>query len=100
MLLTIVLQSTVLFLTAHSIPVDNGVEGEPEIECGSTAITVNFNTRNTFEGHVYVKVGLQDSIMRKHLFIKLDAKCPQIPFAKALKQLMAYTTIQETQLTL
>uniref|UniRef100_A0A915BX73 ZP domain-containing protein n=1 Tax=Parascaris univalens TaxID=6257 RepID=A0A915BX73_PARUN len=38
-----------------AIPVDNGVEGEPEIECGSTSITVNFNTQNPFEGHVYVK---------------------------------------------
>jgi hypothetical protein len=44
---------------AYSIPVDNGVEGEPEIECGPTSITVNFNTRNPFEGHVYVK-GLFD----------------------------------------
>ncbi|KAE9549387.1 hypothetical protein FO519_007395 [Halicephalobus sp. NKZ332] len=42
-----------------AIPVDNGVEGEPEIECGPTSITVNFNTRNPFEGHVYVK-GLFD----------------------------------------
>ncbi|VDN03276.1 unnamed protein product [Thelazia callipaeda] len=33
--------------------------GEPEIECGPTSITVNFNTRNSFEGHVYVK-GLYD----------------------------------------
>lgn len=33
--------------------------GEPEIECGPTSITVNFNTRNPFEGHVYVK-GLYD----------------------------------------
>ncbi|MFH4980828.1 hypothetical protein AB6A40_007537 [Gnathostoma spinigerum] len=36
-------------------PVDNGVEGEPEIECGPSSITVNFNTRNPFEGHVFVK---------------------------------------------
>lgn len=42
-----------------AVPVDNGVEGEPEIECGPTSITVNFNTRNPFEGHVYVK-GLFD----------------------------------------
>ncbi|KAH7727358.1 CBN-CUT-3 protein [Aphelenchoides avenae] len=45
--------------TVSAIPVDNGVEGEPEIECGPTSITVNFNTRNPFEGHVYVK-GLFD----------------------------------------
>ncbi|KAH7713928.1 CUT-1 protein [Aphelenchoides avenae] len=48
-----------LFGLASAIPVDNGVEGEPEIECGPTSITVNFNTRNPFEGHVYVK-GLFD----------------------------------------
>lgn len=46
-------------LLVHSIPVDNGVEGEPEIECGPTSVTVNFNTRNAFDGHVYVK-GLFD----------------------------------------
>ncbi|VIO95065.1 cuticlin 1 precursor, putative [Brugia malayi] len=50
----------VAFITVvNAIPVDNGVEGEPEIECGPTSITVNFNTRNPFEGHVYVK-GLYD----------------------------------------
>ncbi|VDK27980.1 unnamed protein product [Gongylonema pulchrum] len=49
----------VLISFAVAIPVDNGVEGEPEIECGPTSITVNFNTRNPFEGHVYVK-GLYD----------------------------------------
>nr|CAD2162776.1 unnamed protein product [Meloidogyne enterolobii] len=42
-----------------SIPVDNSIVGEPEIECGPTSITVNFNTQNPFEGHVYVK-GLFD----------------------------------------
>uniref|UniRef100_A0A914UL02 ZP domain-containing protein n=1 Tax=Plectus sambesii TaxID=2011161 RepID=A0A914UL02_9BILA len=44
---------------AAAIPVDNGVEGDPEIECGPTSITVNFNTQKAFEGHVYVK-GLYD----------------------------------------
>uniref|UniRef100_A0A1I7XHK1 ZP domain-containing protein n=1 Tax=Heterorhabditis bacteriophora TaxID=37862 RepID=A0A1I7XHK1_HETBA len=71
-----------LLTFVHAIPVDNGVEGEPEIECGPTSITVNFNTRDTvmyliykakhlimvstplpftnpFQGHVYVK-GLFD----------------------------------------
>ncbi|CAJ0586831.1 unnamed protein product, partial [Mesorhabditis spiculigera] len=37
----------------------NGVEGEPEIECGPTSVIINFNTRNKFEGQVYVK-GLFD----------------------------------------
>ncbi|RCN32589.1 zona pellucida-like domain protein, partial [Ancylostoma caninum] len=48
-----------LLAVSYAIPVDNGVEGEPEIECGPTSVTVNFNTRNAFEGHVYVK-GLFD----------------------------------------
>ncbi|CAG9540301.1 unnamed protein product [Cercopithifilaria johnstoni] len=55
---------SLLFIFFHfdsilSIPIDNGVDGEPEIECGSTVLTVNFNTRNQFDGHVYVK-GLYD----------------------------------------
>lgn len=55
---SIVLFGVLIHLTT-SIPIDNGVEGEPEIECGPTSITINFNTRNAFEGHVYVK-GLYD----------------------------------------
>lgn len=38
------------------IPIDNGVEGDPEVECGANVIIINFNTRNPFEGYVYVKV--------------------------------------------
>lgn len=34
-------------------------ESGVQVECGPTSITVNFNTRNPFEGHVYVK-GLYD----------------------------------------
>ncbi|OZC07189.1 hypothetical protein X798_05825 [Onchocerca flexuosa] len=45
----------IIIATVNAIPIDNGVEGDPEIECGSTAITVNFNTRNPFEGHVFAK---------------------------------------------
>ncbi|VDM92572.1 unnamed protein product [Onchocerca ochengi] len=49
-----------LFINRISaIPIDNDVEGDPEIECGSASIIVNFNTRNPFEGHIYVK-GLFD----------------------------------------
>ncbi|KHN87071.1 Cuticlin-1 [Toxocara canis] len=54
-----VLVSVVLVGFASAIPVDNGVEGEPEIECGPASITINFNTRNPFQGHVYVQ-GLYD----------------------------------------
>ncbi|KHN85449.1 Cuticlin-1 [Toxocara canis] len=38
-----------------AIPIDNGVEGDPEVECGSVTIAISFNTRNTFQGHVFVK---------------------------------------------
>uniref|UniRef100_A0A1I7XRL4 ZP domain-containing protein n=1 Tax=Heterorhabditis bacteriophora TaxID=37862 RepID=A0A1I7XRL4_HETBA len=44
-----------LSISISCTPLDNGVEGEPEIECGPTSITVNFNTRNMFNGHVYAK---------------------------------------------
>lgn len=49
----------VSFGSISAIPIDNGVEGDPEIECGPTAVSINFNTRNAFEGHVFVK-GLYD----------------------------------------
>lgn len=48
-----------LFTAVNAIPIDNGVQGDPEIECGPTSIQVTFNTQNNFEGHVYVK-GLYD----------------------------------------
>lgn len=51
---------TLLFLTflckfAAAIPIDNSVDGEPEIECDATSINVMFKTRNKFEGKVYVR---------------------------------------------
>ncbi|KAK6766638.1 hypothetical protein RB195_026118 [Necator americanus] len=45
-------------LAAHMILadiIDNGLEGEPVIECGSESLSVRFRTRSPFEGHVYVK---------------------------------------------
>uniref|UniRef100_A0A183DF40 ZP domain-containing protein n=1 Tax=Gongylonema pulchrum TaxID=637853 RepID=A0A183DF40_9BILA len=53
------LSSPFLFLLCPRIHQNFIYLGEPEIECGPTSITVNFNTRNAFEGHVYVK-GLYD----------------------------------------
>jgi hypothetical protein len=53
------LAAALLIGLTTAIPVNNGVEGEPEIECGPTSITVNFNTQANFEGHVYV-LGLYD----------------------------------------
>jgi hypothetical protein len=39
----------------YSIPIDNGIEGSPEIECGANFVSVNFNTQRQFDGHVYVR---------------------------------------------
>ncbi|MFH4980064.1 hypothetical protein AB6A40_006773 [Gnathostoma spinigerum] len=44
-----------LITTSDAIPIDNGIEGVPEVDCTSDSITVNFNTHNTFEGSVSVK---------------------------------------------
>ena len=44
-----------LAAVAHGIPIDNGVEGDPEIVCGSASIGIKASTRNPFSGHVYVK---------------------------------------------
>lgn len=38
-----------------SIPIDNGIEGDPEIICGPTSIKVVFQTRNNWEGKLYTK---------------------------------------------
>uniref|UniRef100_A0A0N5AQL7 ZP domain-containing protein n=1 Tax=Syphacia muris TaxID=451379 RepID=A0A0N5AQL7_9BILA len=44
-----------LIYQVYPIPINNGVVGNPEIECGSDAITISFNTQDSFNGHVYVK---------------------------------------------
>lgn len=31
------------------------LSGEPEIKCGESSILIKFQTRNPFEGHVFVK---------------------------------------------
>ncbi|KAI6182787.1 ZP domain-containing protein [Aphelenchoides bicaudatus] len=41
--------------TFTSIPIDNGVEGKPIINCGSNEIEVSFKTRSAFQGRLYVK---------------------------------------------
>ncbi len=56
-----------------AIPVDNGVEGEPEVECGPKTIRVSFNTRNDFSGHLYVKVRFK--VIRHNLHFQLLKNC-------------------------
>ncbi|TMS36662.1 hypothetical protein L596_003769 [Steinernema carpocapsae] len=44
--------------------IDNGVTGEPTVECATDGLTVNFNTDREFEGHVYVKGHYEDPACR------------------------------------
>jgi hypothetical protein len=56
------LRLVILLLLAfytHATPIDNGITGDPEIECGPTSISISWNTQKPFSGHVYVK-GLYD----------------------------------------
>lgn len=38
-----------------AIPIDNGVEGDPKLICGSASLIVQFRTINSIEGRVYIK---------------------------------------------
>uniref|UniRef100_A0A0M3I9R6 ZP domain-containing protein n=1 Tax=Ascaris lumbricoides TaxID=6252 RepID=A0A0M3I9R6_ASCLU len=54
-MLSLLLIFSFVIVDISAIPVDNGVEGEPIVECGPTAITINFNVQKAFEGNIYVK---------------------------------------------
>lgn len=41
----ILLVSALQWKLYMSIPIDNGVEGEPEVQCGAEGIEVTFRTR-------------------------------------------------------
>ncbi|KRZ61345.1 Cuticlin-1 [Trichinella nativa] len=43
------------FTTIHGVIIDNLIIGEPEVECGTDSMLVSLNTKEPFEGHVYVK---------------------------------------------
>ncbi|WKX96683.1 hypothetical protein Q1695_012820 [Nippostrongylus brasiliensis] len=44
-----------------SLEVDNGVVGEPEVQCGSDSISLIFNSRNPFAGKIFVKGFVADN---------------------------------------
>ncbi|KHN83524.1 Cuticlin-1 [Toxocara canis] len=46
---------TIIALRVGGSPIDNGVLGEPTVECLKDNLRVNINTEKEFEGHVYVK---------------------------------------------
>lgn len=43
-------------LSVNAVAIQNGVVGEPEIECTSDGVLVTVNTQAPFEGRVFVKV--------------------------------------------
>ncbi len=43
------------FPETSTVPIDNGVVGIPDVVCGVEAISVDFNTKNSFNGNVYIK---------------------------------------------
>ncbi|VDN56717.1 unnamed protein product [Dracunculus medinensis] len=46
---------TALPITLLATPIENYIEGEPKIRCDSDAIDINFQTRQPFNGRIYVK---------------------------------------------
>ena len=44
-----------IFSKTLAIPIDNGVIGDPEIQCASDSIGLSTNTKNPFEGQIFVK---------------------------------------------
>jgi hypothetical protein len=38
----------------YSTPIDNGIHGEPEVECDADRVSANFNTNKPWQGNLYV----------------------------------------------
>ncbi|CAI2358220.1 unnamed protein product [Caenorhabditis sp. 36 PRJEB53466] len=52
------LEKSVLFTilsVLYADRIDNGLIGNPFVQCGSEHLSINFKTRSAFEGHAYVK---------------------------------------------
>lgn len=47
---------TATCLSVNAVAIENGVVGEPEIECTPDGVLVSVNTQAPFEGRVFVKV--------------------------------------------
>lgn len=54
-IMIVCLMLTIFGTLIECVPIDNNIEGEADIECGSTSVNVSFKTRNVFEGKVYVR---------------------------------------------
>uniref|UniRef100_A0A914QGK8 ZP domain-containing protein n=1 Tax=Panagrolaimus davidi TaxID=227884 RepID=A0A914QGK8_9BILA len=59
MLPRLLLLSLVIFQLSNAF-VDNGILGDPYVNCGANSIDVRFDTRNTFHGIVFVEDHLGD----------------------------------------
>uniref|UniRef100_A0A914UN21 ZP domain-containing protein n=1 Tax=Plectus sambesii TaxID=2011161 RepID=A0A914UN21_9BILA len=78
MIFILVLLSAVISLSSAST-IDNGVIGDPEIECSSDKVLINFNTQKEFEGHVFVKGHYGDSGCRVDATLQRSASL-SVPF--------------------
>lgn len=63
-----------------SSTINNGVKGEPTLECGADNMSINFRTEKEFEGHVYVKGHYDDSLCRVDATLKKNVNLT-VPFS-------------------
>uniref|UniRef100_A0A915Q325 ZP domain-containing protein n=1 Tax=Setaria digitata TaxID=48799 RepID=A0A915Q325_9BILA len=60
--------------------IDNGVKGEPTLECAAESMSINFMTEKEFEGHVYVKGHYNNSLCRTDATLKKNVNFT-VPFS-------------------
>ncbi|VBB28346.1 unnamed protein product [Acanthocheilonema viteae] len=60
--------------------IDNGVKGEPVLECAADSMSIIFMTEKEFEGHVYVKGHYDNSLCRTDATLKKNVNLT-VPFS-------------------
>lgn len=73
----------IYFLTVYRVSgttIDNGVKGEPILECAADSMSITFMTEKEFEGHVYVKGHYDNNLCRTDATLKKDVNFT-VPFS-------------------
>uniref|UniRef100_A0A0R3RIT6 ZP domain-containing protein n=1 Tax=Elaeophora elaphi TaxID=1147741 RepID=A0A0R3RIT6_9BILA len=60
--------------------IDNGVKGEPVLECAADSMSITFMTEKEFEGHVYVKGHYDNNLCRTNATLKENVNFT-VPFS-------------------